>query len=70
MTASSTKQATIAAPSALNVYKEVAIIRGSEDVLTYEDGEGGYKTVTDLHLAAVATVSRDDLSTRNPNVIF
>ena len=43
--------------AALNVYKKVAIIRGSEDVLTYEDGEGNFKTVTDLHLAAVATVS-------------
>ena len=58
MTASTPKPTGIAAPSALNVYKKVAIIRGEEDVLTYEDGDGGYKTVTDLHLAAVATVSR------------
>jgi hypothetical protein len=58
MTASSSnKQASLTAPSALNVYKKVAIIRGSDDVLTYEDSEGNYKSVTDLHLAAVATVS-------------
>ena len=43
--------------AALNVYKKVAIIRRSTDVLTYEDAEGKSKTVTDLHLAAVATVS-------------
>jgi hypothetical protein len=43
--------------AALNVYKKVAIIRGSDDVLTYEDAEGNIKTITDLHLAAVATVS-------------
>ena len=57
MTNSSTKSTGIAAPSALNVYKKVAIIRGEDDVLTYEDVEGGFKTITDLHLAAVATVS-------------
>ncbi|MGK3744876.1 MAG: hypothetical protein ACI8RD_003825 [Bacillariaceae sp.] len=45
------------APTALNVYKKVAIIRGSDDVLTYEDTDGNFKTVEDLHLAAVATVS-------------
>ncbi|KAG7362863.1 enhancer of polycomb-like protein [Nitzschia inconspicua] len=39
--------------AALNVYKKVAIIRGSDDVLTYEDADGNVKTVTDLHLAAV-----------------
>ena len=43
--------------AALNVYKKVAIIRRSTDVLTYEDAEGKSKTVTDLHLAAVETVS-------------
>jgi hypothetical protein len=43
--------------AALNVYKKVAIIRGSEDVLTYEDPDGNVKTVTDLHLAAVESVS-------------
>lgn len=43
--------------AALNVYKKVAIIRGSDDVLTYEDPEGKVKTVTDLHLAAVESVS-------------
>ena len=47
-----------AGASALNVYKKVAIIRGEEDVLTYEDGEGNVKTVTDLHLAAVESVRR------------
>eukprot|EP00536_Pseudo-nitzschia_multiseries_P006982 jgi/Psemu1/65813/estExt_Genemark1.C_1560003 len=53
MTAGTTKnQSTLPAPAALNVYKKVAIIRGSEDVLTYEDGAGNFKTVTDLHLAA------------------
>ena len=58
MTASSSnKTSSITAPSALNVYKKVAIIRGSDDVLTYEDSEGSFKTVTDLHLAAAATVS-------------
>lgn len=41
----------------LNVYKKVAIIRKADDVLTYEDNEGNVKTVTDLHLAAAATVS-------------
>jgi hypothetical protein len=44
------------AVSALNVYKKVAIIRGSDDVLTYEDPDGNIKTVTDLHLAAVESV--------------
>ncbi len=42
----------------LNVYKKVAIIRKADDVLTYEDNEGNVKTITDLHLAAAATVSR------------
>ena len=42
--------------AALNVYKKVAIIRRSTDVLTYEDAEGNIKTITDLHLAAAATV--------------
>ena len=57
------KQSSLSAPATLNVYKKVAIIRGSEDVLTYEDSAGNFKSVTDLHLAAVATVSRalDDL---------
>ena len=55
---SSNKQASGTAPAALNVYKKVAIIRGEEDVLTYEDGDGNFKSVTDLHLAAVATVGR------------
>ena len=41
----------------LNVYKKVAIIRKADDVLTYEDNEGQVKTITDLHLAAAATVS-------------
>jgi len=54
-TSSSNKTSSITAPSALNVYKKVAIIRGSDDVLTYEDREGGFKTVTDLHLAVAAT---------------
>lgn len=44
------------AVAALNVYKKVAIIRGSDDSLTFEDPEGNVKTITDLHLAAVATV--------------
>jgi hypothetical protein len=43
--------------AALNVYKKVAIIRGSDDSLTFEDPDGNVKTITDLHLAAVATVS-------------
>ena len=47
------------AVAALNVYKKVAIIRGSDDVLTYEDTEGNIKTVTDLHLAAVSTVRKN-----------
>lgn len=42
--------------AALNVYKKVAIIRGSDDSLTFEDPEGNVKTINDLHLAAVATV--------------
>lgn len=45
------------AVAALNVYKKVAIIRKADDVLTYEDAEGNVKTVSDLHLAAAATVS-------------
>jgi hypothetical protein len=44
------------AVAALNVYKKVAIIRGSDDVLTYEDPEGNIKSVTDLHLASVESV--------------
>jgi len=51
----SKKQPSLSAPAALNVYKKVAIIRGSEDVLTYEDGAGNFKTVNDLHLASVTT---------------
>jgi len=42
----------------LNVYQKVAIIRKADDVLSYEDSEGNVKTITDLHLAAAATVSR------------
>jgi hypothetical protein len=42
--------------AALNVYKQVGIIRRSTDVLSYEDSEGHSKTITDLHLAAAATV--------------
>lgn len=41
----------------LNVYKKIAIIRKADDVLTYEDNDGNVKTITDLHLAAAATVS-------------
>jgi hypothetical protein len=47
-----------AVATALNVYKKVAIIRGSDDSLTFEDPEGNVKTISDLHLAAVATVSQ------------
>eukprot|EP00980_Cylindrotheca_fusiformis_P017947 scaffold5703_cov132-Cylindrotheca_fusiformis.AAC.6 len=43
--------------AALNVYKKVAIIRKSTDVLSYEDSEGNVKTITDLHLAAAATTT-------------
>lgn len=42
---------------ALNVYKKVRIIRDSDDVLTYNDTDGNFRTVSDLHLAAAATVS-------------
>lgn len=42
--------------AALNVYKKVAIIRRSADVLSYEDVDGNVKAITDLHLAAVETV--------------
>jgi hypothetical protein len=42
--------------AALNVYKKVAIIRSSSDVLSYEGADGNVKTVNDLHLAATATV--------------
>ncbi|CAJ1962415.1 unnamed protein product [Cylindrotheca closterium] len=41
--------------AALNVYKKVAVIRKSTDVLTYEDGEGNTKSISDLHLAAGAS---------------
>ena len=51
------KQKPSSVPAALNVYKKVAIIRGSDDVLTYEDTDGNFRTVTDLHLAAAVTVS-------------
>jgi hypothetical protein len=48
--------------AALNVYKKVAIIRRSTDVLSYEDVDGNVKTITDLHLAAAeTTVSEVDL---------
>jgi len=47
----------MAGVAALNVYKKVAIIRRSTDVLSYEDAEGNVKTIADLHLAAAATVS-------------
>jgi len=40
---------------ALNVYKKVRIIRDSDDVLTYNDTDGNFRTVSDLHLAAAAT---------------
>ena len=55
MTAKGPKASTT---TGLNVYKKVAIIRKADDVLTYEDSEG-VKTITDLHLAAAATVSID-----------
>jgi hypothetical protein len=58
-TSSSSKAPAVAA---LNVYKKVAIIRGSDDVLTYEDAEGNIKTITDLHFAAVATVRKRKMS--------
>ncbi|KAL3940248.1 MAG: hypothetical protein SGBAC_005183 [Bacillariaceae sp.] len=38
--------------AALNVYKKVAVIRKSTDVLTYDDDEGNTKSISDLHLAA------------------
>jgi hypothetical protein len=57
MTTKSKPKPSGSVPAALNVYKKVAIIRGSDDVLTYEDTDGNFKTVADLHLAAVATVS-------------
>lgn len=43
--------------AALNVYKKVAMIRKSTDVLTYEDADGNTKSISDLHLAAAASVS-------------
>ena len=52
----SASNSTMNGVTALNVYKKVAIIRGSTDVLSYEDASGNVKTITDLHLAAVATV--------------
>ena len=55
--ATATTMTVAPAVAALNVYKKVAIIRGSDDVLTYEDTNGTVKSITDLHLAAVATVS-------------
>lgn len=51
----SASNSTMNGVTALNVYKKVAIIRGSTDVLSYEDASGNVKTITDLHLAAVAT---------------
>jgi hypothetical protein len=45
--------------AALNVYKKVAIIRRSTDVLSYEDVDGNVKTITDLHLAAAETTVSD-----------
>jgi hypothetical protein len=39
--------------SSLNVYKKVALIRRSTDILTYEDADGNVKTVTDLGEAAL-----------------
>ena len=47
--------------AALNVYKKVALIRSSEDVLRYEDESGQVKEISDLHLAAVETVSLSPL---------
>lgn len=41
----------------LSVYKKIAIIRKADDVLSYEDNEGTSKTITELHMAAAATVS-------------
>jgi len=52
---SNSKRKLSSVPAALNVYKKVAIIRGSDDVLTYEDNDGNFRTVTDLHLAAAVT---------------
>jgi len=55
-TATTTTMAVAPAVAALNVYKKVAIIRGSDDVLTYEETTTGtVKSISDLHLAAVAT---------------
>jgi hypothetical protein len=43
--------------AALNVYKQVALVRKSTDALTYEDEEGNLQTITDLGEAASSSVS-------------
>ena len=43
--------------AALNVYKQVALVRTSTDALTFEDDEGNLQTITDLGEAASSSVS-------------
>jgi hypothetical protein len=42
--------------AALNVYKQVALIRKSTDTLTFEDEEGKIQTISDLGEAACSWV--------------
>jgi len=43
--------------AALNVYKQVALVRKSTDTLTLEDEEGKLQTVSDLGQATSISVS-------------
>jgi hypothetical protein len=43
--------------AALNVYKQVALIRKSTDTLSFEDEEGKIHTISDLGEAACSRVS-------------
>ena len=43
--------------AALNVYKQVALVRKSTDTLTFEDEEGKLQTIRDLGEAASSSVS-------------
>jgi hypothetical protein len=57
--ATSKANSSASAPSSLNVYKKVSVIRKSDDRLTYEDVEGTVKSLSIKELGdAIATAVR------------
>lgn len=54
--------------AALNVYKQVALVRKSTDTLTFEDEEGKLQTIRDLGEAASSSVSFEILFARSRSI--